>query len=41
MRGYDPETGVPTREELEKQGMKDVADMLDSSVAMVPKKETV
>ncbi len=30
-RGYDPETGVPTREELENLGLKDVADMLDSA----------
>ncbi len=30
LRGYDPETGVPNREELEKLGLKDVADKLDS-----------
>jgi len=30
MRGYDPETGIPTREELEKLGLKDVADKLES-----------
>ena len=27
--GIDPETHVPTRKELERLGMKDVADMLD------------
>ena len=30
IRGYDPETGIPTREELEKLGLKDVADKLES-----------
>jgi len=32
-RGYDPETGVPTREQLEKLGLKDVADKLAATVA--------
>jgi len=41
MRGYDPETGVPTREELEKLGMKDIADTLDSSMGEIPKKDAV
>ena len=30
-RGYDLKTGVPTREALEKLGLKDVADRLDKS----------
>ncbi len=30
LRGYDPRTGVPVREQLEKLGMKDVADALES-----------
>jgi aldehyde:ferredoxin oxidoreductase len=29
MRGYDPETGVPTREALVKLGLQDVADKLE------------
>jgi aldehyde:ferredoxin oxidoreductase len=29
MRGYDPKNGVPTRKELEKLGLKDVADKLE------------
>jgi hypothetical protein len=33
IRGYDPETGVPIREKLEKLGLKDVADKLGMSVA--------
>jgi aldehyde:ferredoxin oxidoreductase len=33
IRGYDPETGVPIREKLEKLGLKDVADKLGTSVA--------
>jgi hypothetical protein len=41
LRGYDHETGVPIRDELEKLGMKDVADKLDSVVGEIPKKETV
>lgn len=31
MRGYDPKTGIPTREMLEKLGLKDVADRLEAS----------
>jgi aldehyde:ferredoxin oxidoreductase len=31
MRGYDPKTGIPTREMLEKLGLKDVADRLGAS----------
>lgn len=30
-RGYDPETGVPTREVLEELGLKDVADRLSAT----------
>jgi aldehyde:ferredoxin oxidoreductase len=36
MRGYDPETGIPTREELEKLGLKDVADKLESVSRTIP-----
>jgi len=36
MRGYDPETGIPTREELEKLGLKDVADKLESVPGTIP-----
>jgi aldehyde:ferredoxin oxidoreductase len=32
MRGYDPKTGIPTREVLEKLGLKDVADKLEKVV---------
>lgn len=32
MRGYDPETGVPSGEELERLGMKDIADKLAEAV---------
>jgi aldehyde:ferredoxin oxidoreductase len=32
MRGYDLETGIPTREMLEKLGLKDVADKLDQAM---------
>jgi aldehyde:ferredoxin oxidoreductase len=31
IRGYDSKTGVPTREKLEKLGLKDVADRLATS----------
>jgi aldehyde:ferredoxin oxidoreductase len=34
-RGYDPETGVPIREVLEKLGLKDVADKLDKTASPV------
>ncbi|MFC2070611.1 aldehyde ferredoxin oxidoreductase C-terminal domain-containing protein, partial [Chloroflexota bacterium] len=34
-RGYDPKTGVPTRETLEKRGLKDIADKLDKTEASV------
>ena len=33
IRGYDPETGVPTRERLEELGLKDVADRLEATAA--------
>jgi hypothetical protein len=33
IRGYDPETGIPVREKLEKLGLKDIADKLGTSVA--------
>ena len=36
IRGYDAETGVPTREKLEKLGLKDVADKLEATVAKRP-----
>jgi aldehyde:ferredoxin oxidoreductase len=32
MRGYDPVTGIPTREMLEKLGLKDVADKLEEVI---------
>jgi aldehyde:ferredoxin oxidoreductase len=32
-RGYDPVTGVPTREALEKLGLKDIADKIESPIA--------
>ena len=31
LRGCDPDTGVPTREALEKVGLKDLADKLEAS----------
>jgi len=31
LRGCDPDTGVPTREALEKVGLKDLADKLEES----------
>ena len=40
-RGYDPETGVQTREELEKLGMKDVADKLESVPVTIRKGESL
>ena len=39
MRGYDPKTGIPTREMLEKLGLKDVADKLDETMGAVTKPE--
>jgi len=36
LRGYDPETGVPTREQLEKLGLKDVAYKLESVLGSIP-----
>jgi aldehyde:ferredoxin oxidoreductase len=33
LRGYDSKTGIPTREALEKLGLKDVADKLAETVA--------
>jgi aldehyde:ferredoxin oxidoreductase len=38
-RGYDPETGIPTREVLEKLGLKDVADRL-AAVASPPAEQS-
>jgi aldehyde:ferredoxin oxidoreductase len=40
MRGYDPETGVPTREALEKLGLQDVADKLESVSETIPAGKT-
>ena len=31
LRGCDPDTGVPTREALEKVGLKDITDKLEES----------
>jgi aldehyde:ferredoxin oxidoreductase len=39
IRGYDPKTGVSTREVLEKLGMKGVADKLESVPGKIPKQE--
>jgi aldehyde:ferredoxin oxidoreductase len=36
MRGYDPETGVPTREALVKLGLQDVADKIESVSGTIP-----
>lgn len=36
LKGYDPETGIPTRKELERLGLKDVADRLEKTA---PKRE--
>jgi aldehyde:ferredoxin oxidoreductase len=35
MRGYDPKTGIPTREILEQLGLKDVADILHPILAKI------
>jgi hypothetical protein len=40
MRGYDPETGIPTREALEKLGLQDVADKLESVSGTIPAGKT-
>jgi len=37
MRGYDPKTGIPTRVELERLGLKDVADKLENTLAALEK----
>jgi aldehyde:ferredoxin oxidoreductase len=37
LRGYDPETGIPTRETLEKFGLKDVADTLEAALTEADK----
>jgi aldehyde:ferredoxin oxidoreductase len=36
LRGCDPDTGVPTREALEKAGLKDLADKLEESEDVLP-----
>jgi aldehyde:ferredoxin oxidoreductase len=36
IRGYDPETGVPTREKLQELRLTDVADKLESTSGTVP-----
>jgi hypothetical protein len=40
MRGYDPETGIPTREALEKLALEDVADKLESLSETISTKKT-
>ena len=34
MRGIDPESAIPTREALERLGLKDVANKLDKTLAI-------
>ncbi|MEJ2738404.1 MAG: aldehyde ferredoxin oxidoreductase C-terminal domain-containing protein, partial [Dehalococcoidia bacterium] len=38
-RGYDPETGIPTRAELERLGLKYLADQLEAAVQKTAKKK--
>jgi hypothetical protein len=37
-RGYDPETGIPTRAELERLGLKYLADKLEAATQKIAQK---